>query len=327
MRAVCLSKYGPVSGLAVKEVPRPVPKPGEILIRIAAVEVTKSDCELRSLRFPVRWFVLPLRLVLGWSKPRNPTLGAYFSGTVEEVGHGVTSFGPGDEVYGSSGMRFGAYAEFLALPERTSIAKKPANLSFVEAAALPLGGLNALHFMNRAALQPGDRMLILGAGGSIGSHAVQIAKARGAWVCAVDAAHKLSWLKELGADEVVDYQTTDVLAGADAYDVVFTTIAQVDFGRCLRALKPTGRYLTANPRFFDFFRGPWTNWTSDRRVTVAFAPEAAEELDALRQLVESHAIRPTVDTVYRLDEVAAAHERVETEQRKGCVILVPTPTA
>jgi NADPH:quinone reductase-like Zn-dependent oxidoreductase len=321
MRAVTFTEYGAPAELQVRELPVPKPGPMEIVIDVCAAEVTKADCEMRAMIFPVQWFVVPLRMVMGWSKPRKPVLGAYLSGKVAAVGERTTKWRVGDEVYGSSGMRFGAHAERVVVPESAALVRKPRNLTFAQSAAIPLGGLNALHFMQRARIQPGERVLIIGAGGSIGSFAVQFAKRFGAHVTAVDAAHKLDWLRALGADEVVDYATTDVLASSGVYDVIFATIAANHYDRCLRALKPRGRYLTANPRFAELWRWMWTNLTSDKRVTVAFAQETHEQLNALREMAEKGELTVYVDGVYGFDDASSAHARVETEQRLGAVVL------
>ncbi|MCA8943542.1 MAG: NAD(P)-dependent alcohol dehydrogenase, partial [Planctomycetes bacterium] len=195
MKAITYARYGPPDVLSVETVEAPVPRANEVRIRVRATEVTKADCELRSFRFPVKWFWLPLRLALGVTRPRRRILGGYFAGVVESCGASVTCFKPGDEVYGSAGLRMGAYAELVCLPENAAIAPKPRSMSFVEAAAVPLGGLNALHFMRRAALRSGENVLINGAGGSIGLHAVQIAKSAGAVVTVVDGAHKRELLR------------------------------------------------------------------------------------------------------------------------------------
>jgi NADPH:quinone reductase-like Zn-dependent oxidoreductase len=321
MRAVTFTEYGAPSVLQVRDLPEPRLGATEVLLRVYAAEVTKSDCELRAMRFPVKWFSVPLRLVMGWNAPRKPVLGAYLAGVVAAVGSGVTKARVGDEVYGSSGMRFGAYAEYVNVAEAATLVAKPRNLTFAQAAAIPLGGLNALHFMDRAAIRPGERVLIIGAGGSIGSFALQIAKRRGAHVTAVDASHKLAWLRELGADAVVDYSVTDALSEAAAFDVIFSTIAGKHYARCLRALKPRGRYLTANPRFAELLRWKWTNLTTDKRVVVAFAQETRAQLDTLREMAERGEITVPIDGVFALHQASAAHTRVETEQRLGAVVL------
>lgn len=321
MRAVTFSEYGGPGVLQLREIATPTPGAGHILVRVNAAEVTKSDCELRAMRFPVKWFSLPLRLFWGWPKPRRSVLGAYFSGEVVALGAGVTQWRIGDAVYGSSGMGFGAHAEYVVVPESGTYTRKPQSLSFTQAAALPLGGLNAAHFMTRACIQPGERVLVIGAGGSIGSYALQLAKRQGAHVTAVDAPHKFAWLRELGADEVVDYTTTDALSEPARYDVIFATVAGDHYTRCLRALSPRGRYLTANPRFAELWRWMVTHLTSNKRVVVAFAEESRARLDALGELVDAGELRVPIDRTYALAEAPAAHARVETEQRLGAVVL------
>ena len=190
MKAIVYSEYGSVDVLRLEDVAQPTPNDAEILIRVRAAEVTKSDCELRSFRFPVQWFWLPLRVLMGITKPKRQILGGYFSGEVVSVGKDVSRFTEGDHVFGAARLRMGAYGEYLCLPADYTITSKPSNTSFEEAAAVPLGGLNALHFMTIARVEKGDRVLINGAGGSIGTFAVQIAKVMGAEVTAVDSGIK-----------------------------------------------------------------------------------------------------------------------------------------
>ena len=186
MKAIVYASYGSPDVLQVRDVETPTVSKGTILIRVRAAEATKADCELRSFVFPVKWFWLPLRIAMGIRKPRNPVLGGYFAGVIEAVGDGVTGFSKGDEVFGSTGLRMGAYGQYVSLPATSTIVAKPSNMNFEEAAAVPLGGLNALHFLNKANVQSGETVLVNGAGGSIGCFGVQIAKVRGAEVTAVD---------------------------------------------------------------------------------------------------------------------------------------------
>ncbi len=330
MRAAVYRKYGPPSVLHLDELETPSPGPGEILLRVAATEVTKSDCELRKMRFPVAWLSIPLRLVFGWFRPRRPVLGAYLAGTVVSRGDRVTRFEVGDAVYGSTGFRFGGYGEYVAVSEDAALSPMPSGLSPSQAASMPLGGLNALHFMRHAKIRAGERMLIVGAGGSIGVSALQIAKAEGARVTVVDAAHKLAWLRRLGADETLDFRKDTPLAAAAQYDIIFSVIAANHYARCLRALKPGGRFLTANPRFVDLLRAPFTNRFGKKRVTVAFASESIADLQELTQMLERGTLRPVVDREFPLEDAAEAHTRVEDEQRLGAVILrveAATPSA
>lgn len=321
MNAVYYERYGPSDVLRVATLPDPRPRAGEILIRICAAEVTKSDCELRSFRLPVLWFWLPLRLALGVFRPRKRVLGNYFAGEVLETGPEVRKFQRGDRIFGCTGFKLGAHAEFLCLSEAQAIAPMPENLTYAEAASIPLGGLNALHFLRRANIQPGEKVLINGAGGSIGMFAVQLAKHMGAEVTAVDARHKESFLRALGADHFIDHQTTDFSQTGQTFDVVFSTVASSSYAKCFRILNAGGRYLIANPRFSDLVRSNFQSKAALRRSIAAFAKETREELHALKALFEAGSIRPVVDRTYSLTQCAEAHRRVETEQRLGAVVF------
>ncbi|NNE71544.1 MAG: NAD(P)-dependent alcohol dehydrogenase [Rhodothermales bacterium] len=321
MKAVTYTEYGPPEVLSVSEVDRPELKSGEILVRNKAAEATKADCEMRSFQFPVKWFWVPLRIAFGVFRPRRQILGGYFAGEVEEVGDGVSRFAPGDAVFGNTGFRFGAYGQYLALPEDGTIATRPANMSFEEAAAVPLGGLNALHFMRRAKLSPGDKVLVNGAGGSIGAHAVQIAKSMGAEVSAVDSGIKRDFLLGLGADVFFDYAVDDFGAEGRTFDVIFDMVAGSSFSRCINALKPGGRYLSGNPRLSVMLRCLLTSAFTDKTCSFAFARESVEELTTLRDMIEAGSIRSIVDRVLPMEEAPAAHRLVETEQRIGAIVL------
>ncbi|MDF1701160.1 MAG: NAD(P)-dependent alcohol dehydrogenase [Planctomycetota bacterium] len=234
MKAIVYAEYGPPDVLRVTEVDRPTPAKGEVLIRVHAAEATKADCELRSFRFPVKWFWLPLRLAVGLRRPRRQILGGYFSGVVEALGEGVSMFEPGQAVFGSAGLRMGAYGEYMTLPETATVVDKPSNVSFEEAAAVPLGGLNALHFLRRARVQPGEHVLVNGAGGSIGIFGVQLAKAMGAEVTAVDCVAKEELVRDIGADHFIDYAKEDFTRAGRSYDVIFDMIVSSSYSRCLR---------------------------------------------------------------------------------------------
>ncbi len=321
MKAVVQDRYGPPEVLAIREVPRPEPRAGEVLIRVRAVEVTKADVELRRFRFAVKWFWLPLRLAVGVRRPRRRALGVYFSGVIEALGAGVSGFEPGDEVFGCTRLRASACAEYVALPARFTIVAKPDNMTFEEAAAVPLGGLNALHFLRLAKVQPGERVLVNGAGGAIGAYAVQIAKAMGAEVTAVDIGRKEAGVRCFGADHFIDYTQQDFSRAGQAYDVVFDMVPDSSYSGCMLALTPDGRYLCGNPRLSDMVRCALTNRFSRRRAHFAFAAETREELAALKALIERGEIGSIVDSVYPLAEVAAAHRRVEAEQRVGAIVI------
>lgn len=321
MKAISYSRYGPPDVLQLKEVEKPLAKDDEVLIRVRAVEATKSDCEMRSFQFAVKWFWLPLRLAFGVRKPRRQILGGYFSGVIESFGKNVTGFSTGDQVFGAAGLKLGAYGEYVALPASYTIVAKPGNMTFADAAAVPLGGLNALHFMRLARIQPGDKVLINGAGGSIGAHAVQIAKSMGAEVTAVDSAIKEGLLRRIGADHFIDYTKESFTALGDTYDVIFDMVAGSSYSASIRALKPHGRYLTANPRFSVMLRSIFTSRFSDKTARFAFAKEAREELLSLKQMIEDGKIGSIVDRIYSMEQAADAHRRVETEQRLGAVVI------
>lgn len=321
MKAITYSDYGPPGVLHLSDVAKPVPKDDEVLIRVRAAEATKADVEMRSFRFAVKWFWLPLRLALGVRRPRRQILGGYFAGEVDSVGKNVTNFSKGDQVFGAAGLRFGAYGEYVALPASNTIVTKPGNMSFAEAAAVPLGGLNALHFMRLAAIKAGDKVLVNGAGGSIGAHAVQIAKSMGAEVTAVDSGLKEDLLRRLGADHFVDYSKADFTTMGHAYDVIFDMVAGSSYSACIRTLNPNGRYLIGNPRISVMLRSVFTTRFSNKTASFAFAKETREELHALREMIEDGTIRSIVDKVYSMEQAADAHSRVETEQRLGAIVI------
>ncbi|MCW6007414.1 NAD(P)-dependent alcohol dehydrogenase [Micromonospora sp. CPCC 205371] len=321
MKAVTYTRYGGPDVLHLADVPTPAPGDQEVLIRVRAAETTKSDCEFRSFRYSVKWFWLPLRIAVGVMRPRRPILGMYFAGEVVSVGGRVTRFAPGDQIYGCTGLRLGAYGEYVVLPERAAIGPKPRNMTFAEAAAVPLGGLNALHFMRRAGIKPGEQVLINGAGGSIGAHAIQIAHSMGAQVTAVDHRIKEDLARRLGASDFVDYTTDDVTTIGRRFDVIFDMVAGSPYRGLIGMLQPGGRYLHGNPRLSVLLRSMLTTRFTDKTVTVAFAPETREALATLTEMTEEGKIQSIVDRVYPMAEVADAHRRVETEQRMGAVVI------
>ncbi|GID97188.1 NAD(P)-dependent alcohol dehydrogenase [Amorphoplanes digitatis] len=322
MKAIVYTRYGGPDVLHLADLPEPAAGDRQVLIRVRAAEATKSDCELRSFRYAVRWFWLPLRIAVGIRRPRRRVLGGYFAGEVVSVGARVTSFAPGDQVYGSAGLRLGAYGEYLVVGEDATIAPKPRNMTFAEAAAVPLGGLNALHFMRRASIKPGDQVLINGAGGSIGAHAVQIAHSMGARVTAVDQAIKEELVRRLGADDFIDYTTEDVATTGRTFDVILDMVPGSPYRRLIGMLHPGGRYLNGNPRLSVLIRSALTTRLTDKTVTVAFAAETKQELAAITEMIEAQEIRSIVDRTYPMSQAVAAHRRVETEQRLGAVVII-----
>ncbi len=321
MKAIVYKQYGSVDVLELKEVEKPLAKDHEILIKVHAAEVTKTDCEMRSFDFQVKWFWLPLRLAVGLFRPQRQILGGYFSGEVESAGKAVSRFKAGDQVFGTTKMRASAYGEYLCLPARSVLVTKPRNMSFAEAAAVPLGGLNALHFMRKANIQRGEKVLINGAGGSIGSFAVQIAKSMGAEVTAVDKTIKEDVIRRSGADHFVDYTRRDFAKSGKTYDVVFDMVANGSYSDCTKVLNPHGRYLLGNPRISDMLRSVLTTAFTDKVATFSFAGEQEKELIALKEMIEAGTITVIVDKVYSFEHVAEAHRRVEREQRLGAIVL------
>jgi NADPH:quinone reductase-like Zn-dependent oxidoreductase len=321
MKAITYSSYGPPDVLKLQDVEKPEPKDDEVLIKIQAAEATKSDCEMRSFKYSVKWFWLPLRIALGIRKPKRQILGGYFSGEIESTGKNVTDFSVGDQIFGAARLRLGAYGEYVVLPASYTIAAKPKNMSFADAAAVPLGGLNALHFMRRAEIRAGEKVLINGAGGSIGAHAVQIAKSMDAEVFAVDSAIKKDFLLRIGSDHFIDYMKEDFVAFGRKYDVIFDMVPGSSYSACLKALNPNGRYLSGNPSLSVMLRSVFTTRFTNKKAIFAFARETRDELMTLSQMIEEGKIRTIVDKVYSMQQAAEAHQRVETEERVGAVVI------
>lgn len=321
MKAIVWTKYGSPDGLQLKEVNKPTPKENEVLIRIAATTVTAGDCELRRLN-QLSPFWLPLRLYFGFFRPRKVViLGQELAGTVEAVGETVRKFRKGDHVFAATGFGLGAYAEYKCLPEQGVMAVKPANLSFEEAATIPLEGLEALHFLRLAQIQPGETVLINGAGGSIGTIAVQLAKHFGADVTAVDKPSKFEMLRSIGADQVIDYTEEDFSKNGQTYDVIFDVIGKSSFSGSLKALKRHGRYLLGSPTILQRIRARWASSHSSRKVIAEMAKPSHTDLNFIKALIEAGTVRSVVDRTYPLAQIAEAHRYVETGEKKGSVVI------
>ena len=311
--------------LRLEERDRPEPRPGEVRIRIRAVEVTKGDCELRSFQFPVKWFAWALRLAWGVRRPRvsRRVLGGYFAGEVDACGAGVTRFAVGDRVMGCGQLRLGAYAEWATFPESYAIARLAGHVGFAEAAAALLGGLNALHFLNRGGVSAGDQLLINGAGGSIGLLAIQMAKARGAIVTAVDKAAKADLVQRAGADGFIDYTQETLGADARRWDVMLNMAVGVRLADCLKLVQSGGRVMLGNPCFADLLRAGFGRPADGKRAFAAFARESQGELEVVAAMLADGTLKPIVDRVLSLEQAADAHRRVEHEERLGAVVLSP----
>jgi NADPH:quinone reductase-like Zn-dependent oxidoreductase len=320
MKAIVYHEYGSPDVLKLEDVPKPTARDNEVLVKVHAATVGTWDCEARSFTFPL-WFWLPLRIAMGITKPRWPILGQELAGEIEAVGSDVKRFKPGDQVYASTGLGFGAHAEYRCLPSHRGIAIKPANMSYAEAAGIPTAGLNALHFLRKANIQPGQRVLVNGAGGNIGVIAVQLAKYFGAHVTAVDMAEKLDMLRSIGADEVIDFTREDFTESGETYDVIFDVVFKSSYSGCVASLEENGCYLLANPRFFSMLRALWTSKTTNKRVVFEFAGVKSEDLVFLKELIEAGNIESPIDKRYPLERAAEAHAYVDTGRRKGFVVL------
>ena len=249
-------------------------------------------------------------------------MGAYLAGEIVAVGKDVERFKRGDQVFAAAGLRFGAYAEYMCLPEEGALAIKPSNMTYEEAATVPIGGLNALHFLRAGNVQRGEKVLIYGAAGSIDTFAVQIAKSWGAEVTCVDSAKKLDMLRSIAADHVIDYMQEDFTKRGERYDVIFDVVGRSPFSRSVRSLEQNGRYLLANPGLSHMVRGLWTSLTSSKKVIFEFASEKAEDLLYLKELIEAGEIRAVIDRRYPLEQTIEAHRYIESGDKEGNVIVI-----
>src|SRR6266508_1791864 len=326
MKSIVWTKYGPPDVLQLKEVEKPSPKDNEVLIKVYAATASTADTEFRRLKLPLL-FAIPLRLYLGLIKPTRITiLGTEFAGEIVSAFKDVTGYKPGDQVFGYTGLGMGTYAEYMSLPEKPSalasvMGKKPVNMSYEEAAAVPFGGLEALHSLRKANIQRGQKVLIVGAGGSIGTYAVQLARHYGAEVTGVDKAGKLEMLRSIGADHVIDYAQEDFAKNGQRYDVILDTIGKSPFSGSLRSLKENGTYLNANPGLFGGVRARWASKRSNKKIITWTAGYTTNNLLALKELIEAGKIKSVIDRRYPLEQTAEAHRYVEQGHKKGNVVI------
>jgi len=328
MKAIVYTEFGSPDVLRLEEVPRPVPKRGEILIRVRASSVNFGDLIARSFRSVTpRGFYMPLvfwlmaKMTMGWRKPKCRILGNEFAGEVAEVGRDVTRFKAGDQVFGQT-QRFGAYAEYMTLSEKAPVVHKPANLSWEEAAVLPYGAIMAPAILRRAKLRPGQRILINGASGGIGSMAVQMAKHLGADVTAVCGAARLDYVRALGADRAIDYASQDFTQNGETYDVILDILGLMPFSRVRRSLEPRGVLLYASFKMRHLLAMMRTSLSRGRRVVCALSSGSLEDLLAVKELVEAGKIKAVVDRSFPLEQAAEAHRYVEIGQRTGSVAIL-----
>jgi NADPH:quinone reductase-like Zn-dependent oxidoreductase len=324
MRAIVWTAYGSPDGLQLREVETPTPKDDEVRIKIHATTVTAGDCEMRTLKLPLM-LGLPMRLAVGLRRPTRKTiLGMELAGEIESLGDNVKLFKEGDQVFGIPTFSEGTYAEYVCLAEKPDegvLATKPANLSYEEAAAVPVGGLEALHHLRQASVQSGQKVLVNGAGGTIGTMAVQLAKYFGAEVTAVDTTAKFEMLRSIGADKVIDFTQEDFTQRGETYDVIFDVVGKASYPGSMRSLVEEGVYVSANPRLSQMLRGQWTTRTSSKKVVVATSSHKTEDLVFLKELIEAGKIKPVIDRTFPLEQVPEAHRYVERGGKKGNVVI------
>lgn len=315
MKAIIYKKYGAPEVLHLSEVEKPTPKDNEVLIRVHATAVNSGDVRLRKAD------PFAVRFMFGLFKPNREILGVMLSGEIEEVGKNVKLFKEGDKVFGSTGMKFGAYAEYKCLSEDGVVTIKPSNMTHKEAAALPFGGTTALHFLKKGKIQRGQKVLIYGASGALGTSAVQLAKYFGAEVTGVCSTANVEMVKSLGADQVVDYTKEDFSKRGEEYDVIFDAVGKSPFSSSVKSLKKNGYYLRAvHMDIASVLRGLWISMTSSKKV-IGGGGETVEDLILLKKLAEAGQLKPVIDRTYRLEEMAEAHAYVEKGHKKGNVVV------
>ena len=322
MRAVVYDRYGPPEVLRLVDVERPVPKADEVLVKVHATTVNRLDVHTREANQGSGPAIMLIsRMVSGLLRPRQPILGTEFAGEVEAVGAAVSEFAVGDRVFGNTGLRFGAHAEFICVRESRRIACMPAGTSFEDAASISDGALNALWCLRAVDLRKGQKVLVYGASGSIGTAGVQLAKYFGADVTAVCRTKNVELVRSLGADRVIDYTQEDFTRNGETYDVIFDAVGKHSFSRCKGSLKPGGKYVPTDG-FRNVILSLWTSRFGDKRVVFQLPPQyAKEDLVLLRKLIEEGRYRAVIDRSYPLEEVVEAARYVETQQKTGNVVL------
>ena len=320
MKAIVYERYGPPDVLQLKEMENPIPKDNEVLIRIRATTVTSGDCRVRSLNMPVG-FGLISRLVLGVSRPRQPILGSELAGEIESVGKDVRKFKVGDQVFAFSGAGLGCHAEYKCMSENAAVALKPPNLTYDEAAALPFGGTTALDFLRRGKLQNGERVLVNGASGGVGTAAVQLAKYFGADVTGVCGTANVELVRSLGANHVIDYTAEDFTQNGASYDVIVDTVGTAPFSRSKGSLNERGRLLQVLGGLPDMLEIPWIRMTSTKKVIAGPSAERAEDFLFLAKLAREGHFKPVIDRRYPFERIADAHRYVDTGRKKGSVVI------
>jgi NADPH:quinone reductase-like Zn-dependent oxidoreductase len=321
MKAVVSHRYGPPEVLKLEEVDKPTPGDREVLIRVCATTVTAADYRMRSFDVPVA-FWLPARLAFGLMRPKKKILGTELAGEVEATGRDVRLFKEGDRVFGMDGSGYGAYAEYTCRSEQGVLAIIPAGMTFEEAAVVPFGALTALFFLrDKGSIQSGQKVLIYGASGGVGTAAVQLARHFGAEVTGVCSTANLDLVASLGAQKVIDYTKDDFTKSGETYDIIFDTVGKTSFSRCKHSLKKKGCYLLTAFGLTQLIQMLWTKVTGGRKVICAVASEKAEDLIYIKELVETGEVKPVIDKRYTLEQTAEAHSYAERGHKKGSVVI------
>ncbi len=327
MKAAVYERYGPPGVVEIREVEKPTINDNDILIRIRATTVSSGDWRVRSLEVPFG-FGLLARMFFGLFRPKQPILGAELAGDVAAVGKDVRKFTIGDAVIAFPGAGLGCHAEYRSMPEDGAVALKPANLTYEEATALCFGGTTALHFLKeKAKVQRGEKVLIIGASGAVGTAAVQLAKYFGAEVTAVCSAANLELVKSIGADKVIDYTKEDFTKGGNTYDIIFDAAGTASFLQCKDVLNENGRLLMVVAGLPQMAQIAWASVTSSKRVFAGPAAERVEDLHFLKELARTGAFKPVIDRHYPLERIVEAHAYVDTGRKKGSVIINISPDA
>lgn len=328
MKAIVCAEYGSPDVLQLKEVEKPTPKDNEVLIRIYATTVNFGDMMARNFKAisPRKFnmpllFWLPARLAFGFRKPKKNILGSEFAGEIEAIGKEVKRFKQGDQVFGYRGQSMGAYAEYLCMSEDGVLAPKPANMTYEEAAAVPYGALTALSLLRKVNIQSGQKVLINGASGGIGSTAVQLAKYFGAEVTGVCGTPRVKFVKALGAEKVIDYTNEDFARSGETYDLIFDILGKGSFARGKSSLRSNGRYLFASFKMKQLIQMLFTSIRGGKKVICALSAEKAEDLSFIKELIEAGKFKSIIDRCYPLAQTAEAHRYVEAGQKHGNVVI------
>lgn len=320
MKAIVYTEYGSPDVLQLKEIEKPAPASNEILIKIYATTVTSGDWRVRSLNVPAGFGFIS-RLVFGVLKPRQPILGTELAGEIVSAGIEVSKFKPGDRIFAFSGAGMGCYAEYKCMPEDSPVIPIPSNLNYEEAAAISFGGTTALDFFRRANIKSGEKVLINGASGGVGTAAVQIARHFGADVTGVCSTVNTELVKSLGANHVIDYTKNDFTENGETYDIIMDTAGTAPYSRSKGSLTERGRLLLVLGGLPDILGIPWVLMTSKKKVIAGPASERAEDLRFLAKLAENGEFKPVIDRHYPFEKIADAHRYVDTGRKRGNVVI------